>query len=59
MCSHLDVGIGGILDDGGESIGDVVPVTLVRQQPILGPVLGLGLPRAPHDGYEVRESLGQ
>ena len=28
--NYLDVGIGGIFDDGGESICDVVSMTLVR-----------------------------
>ena len=50
---HLHVRIGRVSDDGGEGFGDVVPVALVRDQPILGhPVLGLGLPRAPHDGCQ-------
>ena len=50
---YLHVRIGCVSDDGGEGFGDVVPVALVREQPILGdPVLGLGLPRAPHDGCQ-------
>ena len=51
--NYLHVRIGGVFDDSGEGFGDVVPVALVREQPILGhPVLGLGLPSDPHDGCQ-------